>query len=241
MKGIIIAGGKGTRLYPLTNPLNKHLLPIYDRPMIMHVISALVGGGVTDILLSLNEKNPGLFLEMLKDGSDLGAHLMYVYEREIMGSGGTLLLAERWIGKEDFVAILGDSLYLTPLSFTGKKAPHLFAMPLNGHDDHEKYGQIKIKNGRVTKLVDKSMEYFSEIIQTACFIFPPDVFGLIRRLMKEKGNQEITISEISHYFIKEGRMRYTMIPEGSYIDCGTKDALLKANKIMAERAAAFPR
>ena len=136
MKGIIIAGGKVTRLYPLTNPLNKHLLPVYDRPMIMHVISALVGGGITDILLSLNEKHPGLFLEMLKDGSDLGAHLMYVYEREIMGSGGTLLLAERWIGKEDFVAILGDSLYLTPLSFTGKKAPHLFAMPLNGHDDH---------------------------------------------------------------------------------------------------------
>ncbi len=229
MKGLIIAGGAGTRLHPLTNPLNKHLLPVYDRPMIMHVIDTLVKGGVTDIMLLLNGKHAGLFMEMLEDGSSLGCKILYAYVRRTTGPGGTLLLAEHWVGKEDVAVILGDSVYFTLLALIGKKGPHIFTMKLqDGDDDPSKYGQVRVKGSRVTALVDKPKKRFSDLIQTACFIFPPDVFARVRKLQFSPDG-ELTIGALVKEYVDEGSVTHTMLPPRSYIDCGTPEALHKAS------------
>lgn len=229
MKGLIIAGGAGKRLHPLTNPLNKHLLPVYDRPMIMHVIDTLVKGGVTDIMLLLNGKYPGLFLEMLEDGSSLGCKIEYAYVRRTTGPGGTLLLAEHWVGKEDVAVILGDSAYFTPFAIAEKKGPHIFTMRLKDTDDDpSKYGQVRVNGLQVTDLVDKPRKRFSDLIQTACFIFPPDVFARVRKL-QPSSEGELTIGELVKHYVDEGWVEHTMLPPGSYIDCGTPEALHKAS------------
>lgn len=229
MKGLIIGGGAGTRLHPLTNPLNKHLLPVYDRPMIMHVIDTLVKGGVTDIMLLLNGKYPGLFLEMLENGTTLGCNIVYAYVRATTGPGGTLLLAEPWVGEEDVAVILGDSLYFTHLAISEKKGPHIFTMELTeADDDPSKYGQVRVDGRHVTALVDKPKKRFSDLIQTACFIFPPDVFQRVRKL-QHSPEGELTMGSLVEEYVREGQLRYTMLPPRSYIDCGTKEALHKAS------------
>lgn len=228
MKGIILAGGLGTRLSPLTNPLNKHLLPVYDKPMIVHAIETLVAGGIHEIMVLLNGYHPGLFLEMLKDGLHLGCHLTYRYE-EIRGEGpgNTLLLAERWVGQEDFVLILGDGVFFTELTFANKQAPHMFVMPLAGDDDPSKYGQVKISEGRVTEMVWKPTEIFSDLIQTTCFILPKDAFARIRQATR-LANGEWPITALTQQYVDAGLMTCTELPPQSYIDCGTIDALSKA-------------
>lgn len=234
MKGLIIGGGAGTRMHPLTDPLNKHLLPVYDRPMIMHVIDTLVKGGITDIMLLLNGKYPGLFLEMLENGTTLGCNIVYAYVRATAGPGGTLLLAEPWVGEEDVAVILGDSLYFTHLAISEKKGPHIFTMELTEMDDDpSKYGQVRVDGTHVTALVDKPKERFSDLIQTACFIFPPDVFQRVRRLQYSPEG-ELTMGSLVEEYVREGRLQYTMLPPRSYIDCGTKEALYKASARVRE-------
>jgi glucose-1-phosphate thymidylyltransferase len=235
MKGVIAAGGTGSRLSPLTNPLNKHLLPIYDRPMIQHVVLTLVHGGITDIMVLLSGKHPGLFLEMLEDGAKLGCNITYRYSQPSDGPGRTALLAEKWVGEEDFVFILGDSLYVTPLSFTDKVAPHLYVMPLNGFDNPEKYGQVKVSDQRVEAMIWKPKELFSNLIQTTAFIFPPDAFTRLHRLSATLQG-EVHISALTAEYINEGNVTYTLLPERSYIDCGSIPALHTAAVLIQNMA-----
>lgn len=234
MKGVILAGGLGKRLQPLTNPFNKHLLPVYNKPMIMWVIDTLVQGGIINILISLNGMHPGLFLEMLEDGSSLGCSLYFRYARSVCGPGRSLLLAEEWVNGEEFVVILGDSLFLSPLDFNGKKSPHMFVMPLNNFDDPKKYGQVKVGHERVTEIVWKPDCLFSNLIQTTCFIFPLDAFERLHILDRETRG-EVHITALTSQYIQEGSMRYTLLPQKSYIDCGTADALLKAGCIIQSK------
>jgi glucose-1-phosphate thymidylyltransferase len=222
-----MAGGKGTRLAPLTDPLNKHTLPVYNEPMIYKVVRSLVEGGVTDILVSLNHIHAELILEMLEDGEKFGCALYYSYQRDVVSPGKHLCAAERWVDGDDFILMLGDSLYLCPLDLRTPKAPHIWAMPLNGADDPRKYGQVKLADdGRVLKLVEKPSELFSEIIQTAVWKFPPDIFERAKRMRREVAG-ETHIGMLSTEYVDEGLMTYSMIPEGSYLDLGTPDALLE--------------
>lgn len=234
MRGVILAGGKGTRLSPLTNPLNKCLLPVYDRPMIMHVISTLVTGGITEIMIALDGSYPGMFLEMLEDGSSFGCSIVYRYRRSSEGPGRTLLLAQDWIGDEDFVVILGDSIFLCPLIFNGKDAPHMYIMPLDGFDNPQKYGQVKIAGNRIISMMWKPIEIFSNLIQTTCFILPPDAFTRLHRLSKITRG-EVPMSALTSQYVTEGLMRYTILTSYTYIDCGSIPALHLAAKRISER------
>lgn len=234
MRGIIVAGGKGTRLLSLTSPLNKCLLPVYDRPMIAHVISTLVSGGITEIMIALDGLHPGMFLEMLEDGSSLGCNILYRYRRPSEGPGRTLLLAEKWIGNENFVLILGDSIFLSPLIFNKKEAPHMYIMPLEEFDNPQKYGQVKIIGDRIASIIWKPIDLFSDLIQTTCFIFPPDAFARLHRLSKITRG-EVSITALTSQYVTEGLMRYTMLAPRSYIDCGTIPALYLAAKYMSDQ------
>lgn len=234
MRGVIVAGGKGTRLLSLTNPLNKCLLPVYDRPMIMHVISTLVKGGITEIMIALDGSHPGMFLEMLEDGFSLGCSLIYRYRRSSEGPGRTLLLAKEWIGDENFVLILGDSIFLSPLTFNGKDVPHMYIMPLEKFDNPQKYGQVKVTDDRIKSIIWKPVELFSDLIQTTCFIFPPDAFTRLHRLSKITRG-EVPITALTSQYVTEGLMRYTMLAPHSYIDCGNISALHLAAKYMSDQ------
>src|SRR3990167_1157005 len=217
MKAIILGGGLGKRLSPLTDPLNKHLLPVYDCPMIVHVIRTLVRAGISDILLLLNGRYPGLFLEMLEDGRSFNCHLTYRYTRSVDGPGRTLLMAERWIDDQDFAVILGDSIYFITLPIAQKTAPHIFTMPLDDFDDHTKYGQVIIDGNRVTAIVWKPITLFSNIIQTGCFILPSNAFIRLRRLSDQTAG-EVSITALTRQYVEEGLMTHTILPPRSYLD-----------------------
>lgn len=229
MKGVIVAGGEGSRLWPLTNPLGKCMLPVYNQPMIMHVIATLVRSGITDIMIVLDGRHPGLFLEMLEDGSALGCQITYRYRRLSEGPGRTLLLAKDWVDNENFVVILGDSLFFLPLSFTNMPVPHMFLMPLNGFDNPQNYAQVEItENHLVKRIVFKPLEVFSNLIETTCFILPPDAFERLQRL-NPTAEGETLITPVLSQYVAESRMSCTVLPPESYIDCGSISALHKAN------------
>ena len=235
MKAVVMAGGKGTRLSELKGCLNKHALPVYDRPMIEHVVRTLVGGGATQILMLLNWRYPEVIMEMLEDGSRFGCEIYYRYVREVDGPGRQLWLAENWIAGEDFVLMLGDSLYLHPLSFEGITAPHIWTMPLDGLDDPSKYGQVKVDGGKVLQLVEKPKTQFSDLIQTATWYLPNDSFAKTRKLA-ETISGEIHVGMISEEYVREGRMTQTSLPARSYIDLGTPEALLTAANLLRDKA-----
>jgi glucose-1-phosphate thymidylyltransferase len=174
-------------------------------------------------------------MEILEDGHRLGCKIYYTYVREVDGPGRELWIAEDWVNGEDFVLMLGDSLYLHPLDFRGKPAPHIWTMPLDGLDDPSKYGQVKTEGDRVIELREKPLVKFSDTIQTATWLFPSDVFEKAK-IMSESRKGEIHIGMLSEEYVQEGRMTHTPLPPQSYIDLGTPDALLKGANLLAEQA-----
>ncbi len=237
MKAVVMAGGHGSRLAPLKGKLNKHALPVYDRPMIVHVVERLVEGGIDEVLILLNLDYPETILEALETGERFGCNVFYRYIKEADGPGRQLYLAEPWVKDENFIIMLGDSLYLHPLSFHNITAPHIWTMPLDGSDDPSKYGQVLVDGDRVLALREKPKELFSNIIQTATWCFPSDVFDKARALSRGT-NGEVHVGMLSEEYVREGRMTHTALPAGSYIDLGTPDALLRgANMVKGHRKA----
>lgn len=236
MKGVILCGGLGTRLEPLTNPLSKSLLPVHDRPMIVHAITTLVGAGISDIMLVLGAYHPGLFLEMLGEGEQFGCQLTYRYRRAARGPGQSLLMAESWVGEADFALMLGDGLYFAPLSLRDNPGPHMFVMPLDDFDDPQKYGQVTVRGSRVETIVWKPAKQYSNLIQTTCFTFPADVFERLHELIHGRDG-EIPITALTSQYVNEGQMRYSVLPPCSYLDCGTIEALQRAGTMMSQQKA----
>lgn len=153
MKGVVLAGGRGTRLLPLTDPLAKEMLPVYHKPMILHAIEALVNGGVRQVAIVVNRSVAELYKSLLQK-FPLNCSLTFFEEEERGGPGQALLVVEEWIGRKNFAAILGDSLFFNPLPFLpGKSAPRMFVMEMaEGEDDLRKYGQVKVSKRRVVEM-----------------------------------------------------------------------------------------
>lgn len=234
MKAVLISGGLGTRLGRLTNgSVSKQRLPVYDKPMIEHVVECLVAGGCDDILVLLNGKNPQLILESLEEGSRFGCQISYKHFNDTLhGPVRHFLVAEKWVGDEPFVLMLGDSFFVAPLQFVDKSAPHIWTMPLGDFDDPRKYGQVQVSGSKVTQLVEKPEAQFSDRIQTGVWLFPPDVFEKARAQQGKEG--ELHFGDLSMMYVNEGRMTHTSLPPRSYIDLGTPEALLRAANIRAD-------
>ena len=233
MKAIVMAGGRGTRLGLLTNDsINKHMVAVYDRPMITYPLATLVRGGITDVRMSLNWRNPQLLMECLEDGSKFGCRIHYTYNAQAFaGPARHFMLSEEWAGGEDVVVMLGDSYFRFPLNFRQVKAPHIWTMPLDGMDDPSKYGQVEIDGDRVVRLVEKPKTLFSNRISTGCWVFPGDVFAMARSMSDQPG--ELQFGDLAMEYVRQGRMTHTAMPPGSYLDLGTPDALLKASQLEA--------
>jgi glucose-1-phosphate thymidylyltransferase len=239
MKGVILAGGLGTRLYPLTKITNKHLLPIYDRPMIYYPIEALVNAGVTDIMIVTGGKKSGDFLSLLGNGADFGLqHLNYTYQKGEGGIAEALGLCKHWVGDEPICVILGDNIIERNIA----KAVRDFQAQGGGAKimlkqvhDPERFGVAELRGARVMSIEEKPKRPKSDLAVIGIYMYDSRVFDVIETL-EPSDRGELEITDVNNWYIRDGSMTYEVI-DGWWTDAGTFDSLIKAANLVAEGGA----
>lgn len=235
MKGVILAGGLGTRLAPLTNVTNKHLLPVYDRPMIYYPIQTLVDAGVQDILLVTGGGNAGDFLRLLGNGAAFGLkHINYTYQKGEGGIAAALSLAEHFAEGEPIVVILGDNIFQNSIRrFVGRFAAQSRGarILLKAVPDPERFGVATVKNGQVVAIAEKPKRPASNLIVTGIYMYDSQVFEIIKTL-KPSGRGELEITDVNNQYIRMGQLAYDRLP-GWWTDCGTFESLHRASRLVA--------
>ena len=237
MKGVILAGGLGTRLYPLTAASNKHLLHIFNKPMIYYPIQTLVDAGIKEIMLVTGGNNAGDFLRLLGSGKEFGLkHIEYTYQRGEGGIADALRLAEDFADGEKIVVVLGDNIIEKPI----KKFVEKFHRQEEGArilikkvPDPERFGVVEFKDGRILKITEKPKKPKSDYIVTGIYMYDSKVFNIVKRL-KPSGRGELEITDVNNMYIKLNQMYYDILP-GFWTDSGTIDSLLKANNLVARK------
>ncbi|MBL4889839.1 MAG: NTP transferase domain-containing protein [Candidatus Lindowbacteria bacterium] len=231
-KGIILAGGMGTRLHPLTRVSNKHLLPVGEKPMIYYPIKTLVDAGVDEMLIVLGGESVGDFVRLLGDGSELGLSMLYyAHQSKADGIAGALRLAEKFIGKESFLIMLGDNIVNQPItSYVDKfrEVPDRARILLKQVDHPERFGVAEIKDEKIVKIIEKPTEPVSDLAVTGIYMYPPDVFDIIRDL-KPSGRGELEITDVNNAYLKEDRLEYDVF-SGTWTDAGTFPSLRVATE-----------
>jgi glucose-1-phosphate thymidylyltransferase len=231
MKGVILAGGLATRLYPLTHATNKHLLPVYDKPMIFYPIEVLTKAGIDEILVVTGGPHAGDFIRVLKNGRDLGIkHLEYTYQdRPDGGIADALDLAEDFADGGPVAVILGDNTTDGDISKGIKNFKDGALVYLKKVSDPERYGvAVFDKTGKkIVKIEEKPKEPKSNMAVTGIYIFDNSVFKIIKTLKpSERGQLEVT--DINNAYIKKGKLQWEEL-DGFWTDAGTPDSLFKAN------------
>jgi glucose-1-phosphate thymidylyltransferase len=227
MKGVILAGGTGSRMYPLTKVTNKHLLPVYDKPMICYPLQTLIDAGITEIMIVSGRGHAGHFLELLGSGAEYGVHITYEIQEEAGGIAQALALAERWVGDESVVVILGDNIFQDPInddvsSFTC--GAHIFLKPVS---DPHRFGVAEVQDGRVTRIEEKPKQPRSDLAVTGMYMYDSRVFQIVKTL-KPSGRGELEITDVNNEYIRLGEMKYSLL-EGHWSDAGTFDSLIRAS------------
>ncbi|MCB9916179.1 MAG: NTP transferase domain-containing protein [Planctomycetes bacterium] len=239
MKGIILAGGLGSRLHPLTKITNKHLLPVYDRPMIYYPIEALVNAGIDDIMIVTGGRKSGDFLSLLGNGSDFGLkHLNYTYQQGEGGIAEALGLCEHWASGDKICVILGDNLIERNI----KKAVEDFRAQEQGAKimlkevhDPERFGVATLDGGKVAKIVEKPKEPESNLAVIGIYMYDGRVFEIIKTLVpSDRGELEIT--DVNNWYIADGSMTYEVL-EGWWTDAGTFASLHRSANLVADGGA----
>src|SRR5580700_87654 len=214
MKGVVLAGGTGSRLYPLTKVTNKHLLPVYDKPMIYYPIQTLMDAGIDKILIVTGGKNAGDFLRLLGSGKDLGAvHLNYTYQEGEGGIADALSLAESFADGDSICVILGDNIIHGNLreSVEGFRRQGTGArILLKDVPDAQRFGVAEIRDGRVVGIEEKPAHPKSNYAVTGIYMYDPTVFEKIRRLVPSKRG-ELEITDVNNSYIKEGTMTFSLL------------------------------
>ena len=235
MKGIILAGGLGTRMQPLTNVTNKHLLPVYDRPMIFFPLQALVNAGIRDILIVTGGNSAGDFLRLIGNGMAFGLkHVNYTYQRGEGGIAEALGLAEHFAGGDRVLVILGDNIVqedLTPYVEAYKRQPLGAKILIKKVPDPERFGVVVFKKERVLAVEEKPKRPKSDYIVTGIYLYDSQVFEIIRTL-KPSARGELEITDVNNAYIRRGQMTYNIL-RGFWSDCGTFDSLLRASQLVA--------
>ena len=236
MKGVVLAGGLGTRLYPLTKVTNKHLLPVYNKPMIYYPILTLVEAGIRDILIVTGGNSAGDFLRLLGNGKEFGlSHLSFVYQEGEGGIAHALSLAEHFCEKDKMVVILGDNIVEKSI----KKEVEIFEKQEKGArillkevENPERFGVAEIKDGKIIRIIEKPKIPPSNLVVTGIYMYDNQVFDIIRTLKpSERGELEIT--DVNNKYLEMGQLTYGIL-DGWWTDAGTFDSLLKANILVAE-------
>jgi glucose-1-phosphate thymidylyltransferase len=239
MKGVVLAGGTGSRLYPLTRVTNKHLLPIYDKPMVYYPIQTLVNAGIEEILLVTGGKNAGDFLRLLGNGREFGLkHLNYTYQEGEGGIAEALGLAEFFANGEPICVVLGDNI----IENNVRQAVQNFANQKTGAKillkevaDAQRFGVAEIRGQRVIGIEEKPASPKSNYAVIGIYLYDATVFQKIRRLTPS-GRGELEITTVNNFYIEEGNLSYEIL-DGWWTDAGTFDSLLRANTLVAEAGA----
>lgn len=239
LKGIILAGGLGKRLYPLTKVTNKHLLPVYGKPMIYYPIQTLVDAGIKDILVVTGGNNAGEFLRLLGNGKEFGLkHINYTYQEGEGGIAEALKLAEHFADKDRIMVILGDNIIETGIRncvndfVKQKKGAKIL---LKEVDDPERFGVAELKGNKIIGIEEKPKKPKSKYAVTGIYMYDNRVFEIIRTL-KPSGRGELEITDVNNAYIKDGELTYSVL-DGWWTDAGTFESLLRANNLVAKREA----
>jgi glucose-1-phosphate thymidylyltransferase len=236
MKGVILAGGLGSRLYPLTKVTNKHLLPIYDKPMIYYPIQTLVDAGITDILIVTGGTSAGDFLRLLGNGKDFGLqHLNYTYQEGEGGIAAALGLAEFFVRHEPVCVILGDNIIersiweaVQAYEKQGAGAKIL----LKEVKDPQRFGVPVFEGNRIIRIEEKPAAPKSAYAVTGIYCFDHEVFDIIRTL-KPSARGELEITDVNNAYIERGLMTWDAL-EGWWTDAGTFESLSAAGNLVAQ-------
>ncbi|QVL33100.1 NTP transferase domain-containing protein [Telmatocola sphagniphila] len=240
IRGVVLAGGKGTRLGELTKVTNKHLLPVGPIPMVYHPLHKMVGAGLKDILLVSGTEHMGDFVELLGSGKDHKCSLTYRVQDEAGGIAQALGLAETFCAGNRCLVILGDNIFEAPVtglvSQAGKK-PDWAWIGLKQVHDPGRYGVAELKGDRVIGIEEKPKNPKSDYAVIGIYIYPSDVFEVIRTL-KPSGRGELEITDVNNHYLKAGRLGYSII-DGYWTDAGTLDSLQFANQLVREKPPIF--
>jgi glucose-1-phosphate thymidylyltransferase len=236
MKGVVLAGGTGSRLFPLTKITNKHLLPIYDQPMIYYPIQTLVDAGIRDILIVTGGRNAGDFLRLLANGKSFGlSHIDYTYQEGEGGIAEALGLAEHFADGQKICVVLGDNI----IEGSIKDAVEAFREQDRGAkillkevQDAERFGVAEVQGDRVINIEEKPARPRSNYAVTGIYMFDGTVFDKIRGIVRS-ARGELEITDVNNAYIREGTLTFSYL-EGWWTDAGTFDSLLRAGSLVAQ-------
>jgi glucose-1-phosphate thymidylyltransferase len=236
MKGVVLAGGTGSRLSPLTKITNKHLLPIYDKPMIFYPIETLVDAGITDILIVTGGKNAGDFLRLLANGKQFGLRRFnYAYQEGEGGIAEALALAEHFADGERIMVILGDNIIETSIRHAVeafKQQPKGARILLKEVPDAERFGVAEMVGDKIVGIEEKPRRPRSNFAVTGFYMYDETVFEKVKTV-KRSARGELEITDVNNAYIDEGTMTYSFL-DGWWTDAGTFDSLLRAGNLVAE-------
>jgi glucose-1-phosphate thymidylyltransferase len=236
MRGVILAGGKGTRLGELTRVTNKHLLPVGLYPMVYHPLKKMTGAGVRDILIVSGTEHMGDFVELLGSGRQHDCSLTYRVQDEAGGIAQALGLAELFCRTERCVVILGDNIFHAPLDdllADAARRPNFAWVGLKQVHDPSRYGVAELSGQRVISLEEKPPQPKSDYAVVGVYVYPSDVFEVIRTL-KPSGRGELEITDVNRHYLEQGRLGYTIL-DGYWTDAGTMDSLAHANELVRQQ------
>jgi len=238
MKGVVLAGGKATRLRPLTKVTNKHLLPIYDKPLIYYPLQAMARAGVSEVLVITNPEHAGHFIQLLGSGREFGLKIAYELQEEAGGLAQAVGLAKGFVGQEKLLVLLGDNIFTDDL----RGAAERFAAQDQGAvvfgvemENPEHYGVIEMDGERVVGIEEKPKQPKSNLIQTGIYMYDARVWAFMEGL-SPSGRGELEITDLNNLYVQEGSLRCEIL-DGYWIDAGTShDELLSANIAVADLA-----
>ncbi len=234
-KGIILAGGKGTRLYPITSVVSKQLLPVYDKPMIYYPLSTLILAGIKDILIITNPEDNDSFKRLLGDGKELGLNIEYAIQPKPEGIGQAFLIAEEFIENCSVVLALGDNLFhgdglakSLQQAALANEGSDIFVYPVK---DPERYGVVELnKKYQVTKITEKPQKARSKYAVTGLYFYDKNIIEKAKQIKPSKRG-ELEITDINNLYLKEGSLRAKIMSRGmTWLDTGTYESLQEASQ-----------
>ncbi|MBI4555957.1 MAG: NTP transferase domain-containing protein [Candidatus Hydrogenedentes bacterium] len=235
MKGVVLAGGLGTRLSPLTRVTNKHLLPVYNKPMIFYPIQTLVDAGISEIMIVTGGNNAGEFLRLIGNGEEFGLrHMNYTYQKREGGIADALALTKHFVGNDKVVVILGDNFIQGSI----KKAVEDFETQPKGAKiflkevpNPKEFGVAVLNGKQVSRIIEKPKDPPTNLAVIGIYMYDSDVFDICDTLVpSDRGELEIT--DVNNEYIRRGVMTYEVI-QGWWADCGSFEALLRSNLLVA--------
>jgi len=232
LKGVILAGGTGSRLYPLTKVTNKHLLPVYDKPMICYPLEKLIGAGIEEIMIVSGRGHVGHFLELLGSGSELGVSITYEIQEGAGGIAEALGLARKWAGTDSVAVVLGDNIFEDDFKQDIESFERGAKVFLKEVPDPQRFGVAEVNGSRILSIEEKPQAPKSNLAVTGLYLYDARVFEIIRTL-KPSGRGELEITDVNNAYVRNGEMQYSVL-SGFWSDAGTFDSLMRAS-VMVQR------